>query len=72
MYRELPTNNDCWAIAKKVWPELKDDDHVLTRAKHTSMVSDIAWNDFEDYRLGPAEKNRIRELLQEWRERDDA
>lgn len=67
---ELPTNNVCWAIAKKVWPELRDDDHVMTRAKYTSMVSDVAWNGHYDYRLKKGEGAAIEAWLLKWRRGD--
>jgi len=67
---EVPNNNTCWAIAKKVWPELKDEDNVMTRAKYTSMVSDIAWNGHYDYRLKKGEAAAIQAYLLKWRQRD--
>lgn len=68
---ELPTNNDCWKIAKKVWPDLKDSDNVLERAKYTSMVADIAWSGHYDYRLKKSEAATIEGLLLKWRQRDE-
>ena len=68
---ELPTNDTCWKIAKKIWPELKDDDHVMIRAKHTSMVADIAWNGHYDYRLKKADAANIHAWLLKWRMRDE-
>jgi hypothetical protein len=66
---ELPKNSDCWEIAKKVWPELSDNDPVLIRARYTNHVADIAWNGHHDFRLKKGEGAAIEGLLAEWRSR---
>lgn len=62
----LPDNNACWRIAKRVWPKLSDSDPVVTRAKYTNMVADLAWNNHRDYRLTKQQEATIRGLLELW------